>query len=127
MTKRQEEELRTRLGKPDWAVKQFESFVKYDTVFSHEDGFVYFVAAENGPVKIGWTGKDAEARVRDLQVGNPYPLTLAALTTGGRRWEEEFHRWFQPWRMNGEWFDGGAYGLCELVAYFQISQLRIAA
>jgi hypothetical protein len=68
-------------------------------------GSVYFVqAGEGGPIKIGWTGGDPKARMRDLQTGNPYPLSMLGHVPGSGADEAELHDRFRHLRMVGEWF-----------------------
>ena len=76
---------------------------------SRASTYVYAVAGEGMPyVKIGVTG-NPDARVRQLQTGNPHHLYLA------RRWgpftsrmagriEMGLHYIFSDFRMKGEWF-----------------------
>lgn len=62
---------------------------------------------ENGPLKIGISA-NVEKRLRGLQSANPYPLRLVhSVRVGVERaalLEQEFHRWFAPYRLTGEWF-----------------------
>lgn len=65
--------------------------------------WVYFITDGVGHVKIGYT-VDVSARVRELQVGNPFPLSVIAAVKGGAQLERELHRRFAEHRMCGEWF-----------------------
>lgn len=73
---------------------------------------IYFVQAVNpkekdkSPIKIGVTADpDLRSRMRDLQVGNPYPLkVLGVIAAGNTRLEEYIHEVFAVYRMCGEWF-----------------------
>lgn len=67
---------------------------------------IYFIRAEGvGHIKIGWTeGTEAVARLRDLQVGSPVPLTCLKTIPGGRELEQELHRRFAAAHVHGEWF-----------------------
>lgn len=70
-----------------------------------ETGSVYFVqAGDGGPIKIGWTGGDPKARMRDLQTGNPYPLSMLGHVPGSGADETDLHEQFRHLRMVGEWF-----------------------
>jgi Meiotically up-regulated gene 113 len=55
-------------------------------------------------VKLGHA-RDPEARLRDLQVGNPQPLKVLALFEGYGHWEPLLHQAFSAHRLAGEWFD----------------------
>lgn len=65
---------------------------------------IYFVRAENGPIKIGTTGR-LEWRLRSLRGQSPVPLELLGSVPGNRADEHEFHRRFAEHRLHGEWFD----------------------
>lgn len=71
-----------------------------------DDGtqYVYFIRmGDDGPVKIG-IAKDPQGRLRDLQVGCPFPLKLLATVSGGMEKEQRLHEELQEFRMEGEWF-----------------------
>lgn len=56
-----------------------------------------------GPIKIGIT-HDVAARLRTLQVGSPYELTLLATVDGTVADEAALHLRLARDRMRGEWF-----------------------
>ena len=64
--------------------------------------FVYFIRCENF-VKIG-KANDPDARLADLQVGNPIDLELLFSIPGSFRTERKFHQRFAASRHIGEWF-----------------------
>lgn len=66
--------------------------------------WIYVIRCE-GFVKIGIAG-DPQARLRDMQVGNPFPLILVAKfwTDNARRDERALHWALRPHRQRGEWF-----------------------
>lgn len=65
---------------------------------------VYFIGAgKAGPVKIG-IAADPRARIASLQTGHYEPLTLLAVTAGGREAEVAYHARFASARLHGEWF-----------------------
>ena len=72
--------------------------------FRPEPYYVYFVGSENGLVKIGFAG-DLDYRFSKLVCGSPVPLTMLAITPGGRPKEREYHQRFKQWRRHGEWFE----------------------
>lgn len=66
---------------------------------------VYFIrAGASGAIKIGTTRSNPHARLRDLQTGNPDPLTLLAAMPGGADVERGLHERFADSRLTGEWF-----------------------
>jgi len=68
------------------------------------DGFVYFIeASESGFLKIGWA-KDPVKRLRELQTGCPYELTILGQCPGSLEDEAAFHRTYADLRVRGEWF-----------------------
>jgi hypothetical protein len=67
-------------------------------------GFVYFVqAGQDGPIKIGFAA-NVGARLSELQTASPEPLTVLATIEGTLQTEAEVHRYFQAYRLRGEWF-----------------------
>ncbi|HEV2557371.1 MAG TPA: GIY-YIG nuclease family protein [Microvirga sp.] len=64
--------------------------------------FVYFIRCE-GFVKIG-RAFSPSARLRDFQVGSPFPLELLATEPGDDRREFALHHRFAEYRVRGEWF-----------------------
>jgi len=70
-------------------------------------GFIYFltcIGSEHYPIKIGWSNTPIEARVAQLQGGNPNLLTVLGLLTGSMEDEQNLHRRFGHLRIRGEWF-----------------------
>jgi hypothetical protein len=68
---------------------------------------VYVIGSDRlGYVKIGHSA-NPEARLADLQVGNPLPLRILAVLGGGRELEKLLHDNFATHRVVGEWFDFG--------------------
>ena len=66
-------------------------------------GNIYFIKCGNF-VKIGYA-KDVSKRLSELQVGNPYPLTIMTVIPGTLRLEALFHQALQGYRERGEWFN----------------------
>lgn len=66
-------------------------------------GGVYFIL--NGPdrVKIGFS-KAVRKRRSDLQIGSPTAHKIYYVTPGDRQLENDLHRLFNQFRINGEWF-----------------------
>ena len=65
---------------------------------------VYFIVDEQRQVvKIGMS-QNPENRLKELQTGNPHPLTLAAIVPGGYVLERQLHERFAAHRLSGEWF-----------------------
>lgn len=65
-------------------------------------GFVYFVVACSR-IKIGHA-VNVVARVRELQIGCPFPLTLIGTLPGTVALERHWHRAFEADLAHGEWF-----------------------
>lgn len=68
----------------------------------NDQGTVYVVQAGEH-FKIGWT-TSLEARINALRTGSPLPLRLIGTCSGGRDLEREWHKEFEPYCTNGEWF-----------------------
>ena len=66
---------------------------------------VYFVANEQGLIKIG-TSANVEKRMDALQTSSPSKLTLMLTVPGGVELETLLHRRFKHLRESGEWFNG---------------------
>ena len=64
--------------------------------------FIYFLVCE-GHVKIGY-GRDPLQRCSAAQVGNPFPVELAGIATGGEREERALHHAFRDLHVRAEWF-----------------------
>ena len=77
-----------------------------------ERGWVYFVQAPCGSIKVG-RARDVQFRLRELQCANPNKLVLLAVALDGGR-ETEYHRRFAEHRMLGEWFAPHADILAEI-------------
>ncbi len=69
-------------------------------------GFVYFIKCNDvhGFIKIGYSDKSFEMRLDELQVGNPYKLTIIAQMPGSKKIEREIHKEFVSDRAIREWF-----------------------
>lgn len=66
---------------------------------------VYVIGSDEfRPVKIG-TGSDLPRRLSDLQVGNPFLLTVRWTVPGDESLERQLHQHFDPYRITGEWFE----------------------
>lgn len=70
-------------------------------------GGVYFVQPiDGGPVKIGYTTKPPEERLKELQIGSPVTLRVITWLPGqSMELERELHRALGFWRLHGEWFE----------------------
>jgi len=66
-------------------------------------GEVYFVRAETGQIKIGFS-LAAWSRLEALQTGSPVRLQLLTTTPGDQALEHDLHRRFADARLHGEWF-----------------------
>lgn len=66
-------------------------------------GSVYFIQADNGYIKIGYT-QDVAARIETLRGLSPTPLHLIGTITGTLSTERKLHSRFSHCRDHGEWF-----------------------
>jgi hypothetical protein len=71
---------------------------------------VYFVQCNglDGPIKIGYVSSpdNLAMRMRDLQVGNPYPLAVVGTIKDASFEDEcELHHKFEEYSIRGEWFE----------------------
>lgn len=65
---------------------------------------VYFIQAENGPIKIG-KAKDVNRRFYQLQLKHSEPLKILGIVDGYTQEELSFHQQFASLRLHGEWFE----------------------
>ncbi len=79
-----------------------------ETPFSRDIYTVYAVSCETSPwTKIGFSNC-ADTRLRELQVGCPYMLSISAavaVAAKGRTVERATHRLLDQYKKHGEWFD----------------------
>ena len=73
--------------------------------------YVYMIQKGYGSIKIG-VSKDPDARLRQLQTGNHGDLFIIAKfpfksEAEARTMENELHKKFRKFRLNGEWFKKG--------------------
>ncbi len=73
------------------------------------EGWDLYLAECRGYYKVG-IAKDPDARLKDLQTGNPYPITLIKTWPGRSDLEKEVHDMLEQFHHRGEWFEGA----CEL-------------
>lgn len=64
---------------------------------------IYFIR-QNDEVKIGYTESDPKGRLSQIQVGNPFDLTMILLIDGDVKVEKELHERFTDLHIRGEWF-----------------------
>jgi len=70
------------------------------------DGFVYFIQEEGThKIKIGFSEKHPNGRLKDFQTGNSNKLNLLGYIEGTYEDESNLHREFYEERGNGEWFE----------------------
>lgn len=69
--------------------------------------WVYFIADDNGFIKIGWSG-DVAQRLADLQSAHARPLKVVLQIPGDAATERKMHKLFAEYRMSGEWFRHGS-------------------
>lgn len=71
---------------------------------SWSNGYVYFVRAENGLIKIGFSLRHPSKRLKDLQGASPEKLELIGFFEGSVKDESATHRKFEKCRSHCEWF-----------------------
>jgi hypothetical protein len=65
---------------------------------------IYFIRGETtGNIKIGYTGRSAESRLRGFQVGCSERLSVLAVMPGDKATERKLHRQFRSLCVHGEW------------------------
>ena len=55
-------------------------------------------------IKIGFTGRGTDQRMKEMQTGNPYVLELIGCADGSMEAETAIHRLLKPYNVRGEWF-----------------------
>lgn len=66
---------------------------------------IYFArAGQDGPIKIGFTGKSPLERISELQTGCPWRIHLIGSLDGEMCHEDWLHDRFDANRLEGEWF-----------------------
>ena len=85
----------------------FSSIEEYEEAKAARDdpqGFVYFIQAGDGPVKIGFS-TNVEKRMVALQISSPHELALIAKMSGNKALEKQIHERFSRLALRGEWFE----------------------
>ncbi len=78
-------------------------WAKGDAPTPSSTGSIYFIAAGNGMIKIGFS-MDVQQRMESLQTMSPAPLQLMGTMPGTVTDERRLHARFTPLRSHGEWF-----------------------
>lgn len=91
------------------------------------DGYVYLIVSESQQAaKIGFA-KSLEARLRQLQTGNPHRLKVEFAIPSQSDTEYRLHRLFAPKRIEREWFSDVEQleeFFCELETEYADNQLQ---
>ena len=67
---------------------------------------IYLIRAEKTNLyKIGYTAGKVESRVKGLQTGCPYKISIIRELTGDQAKEKRLHNIFSEFRKEGEWFE----------------------
>ena len=70
------------------------------------DGFVYFIKMEEtGDIKIGFSEKHPNGRLKDFQTGNSNKLNLIGFIEGTYQDETDLHQEFSENKVRNEWFE----------------------
>jgi hypothetical protein len=81
-------------------------------------GYIYVLqAVGTDKYKIGFTTRNPDSRLKELQTGCPFPLQLNHVWKGSLQEELELHKALQPFRLEGEWFDLKLGILLEAISY----------
>lgn len=95
--------------------------------------YLYCIADDSGLCKFGYS-RDPSGRLRELQTGNPNPLSLI-LSVGlpesetlrrsfaARQLEQQLHRDFAHLRVRGEWFRCSPEQGARFLQWFEIHYL----
>lgn len=76
-------------------------------MFHSNPGFVYFVQAENGLIKIGFTTEHPLKRMASLRGSSPLRLSLMGVIVSSRSFEGYMHDRFAKYHSHAEWFHPG--------------------
>jgi len=85
----------------------------------------YFIGAEVGPVKIGYS-QCPSIRLAQLQRSSPVPLSILAAAYGGKDRERAYHFEFAEFRLHNEWFERDAAIISEIEKLPPIGEQRPA-
>jgi hypothetical protein len=83
---------------------------------------IYLVKC-GGLYKIGHS-QNIEARIKEMQVGNPAPLEFVSSWPGGQVLEHNAHKTFEHKRVRGEWFDLNDQDLAALTEYLRPREVK---
>lgn len=74
------------------------------TVDNSAKDYIYVVGNRAKSIcKIGYS-KYPFSRLKSIQVGCPYPITIIALYEGSKETEKKLHNKFKKLKLSGEWF-----------------------
>ena len=79
------------------------------SLLGYKEKMIYFLEAENGLIKIGYTTCKNGKRFKNIRNTSPVAVQLIGLLddkNGGRKLEHKIHRNFDIYRHHGEWFRG---------------------
>ncbi len=69
---------------------------------------IYFIQADDGPIKIGFSGGRHSRRFSSIRTNSHAELKLLAIIDGTLSQENEMHKRFDSLHIRGEWFRPGA-------------------
>lgn len=76
-------------------------------------GWIYFIGADSGPIKIGFTC-DVQERLKRLSLSSPRRLRVLAKVAGAIADERIYHARFKRQRLHSEWFERAPEILAEI-------------
>lgn len=86
----------------------------------YKNGTVYFLQADDGPIKIGWTQKNIDKRIAILEWANPQQIILLGIMEGDQMLEQSIHEQFGKDKIKGEWFTPSPH----LIAYIEANSKK---
>lgn len=71
---------------------------------TNNETYVYFIVSNQfNFCKIGFSANPT-SRLKEIQTGCPFDLSIAGIIKGSKKREKEFHEMFKEYRTHGEWF-----------------------
>jgi hypothetical protein len=98
--------IRTGRGEEEVGAAEADLIKYRANNWQRSTGFIYFLTAAHPdfPIKIGFTGRMANLRIRALQNACPYAVYFIGHVPGTMVEERELHHAFDHLRLHGEWF-----------------------
>lgn len=88
----------------EWRLRALDNTEPSKEPILSDKGYVYFIQATSGPIKIGWSQAHPSMRRDALQTGNHEELCLTSYIRAPYAREAEIHALVADYRIRGEWF-----------------------